>query len=86
MTGAVVITPELIKLFIEYTPLAPLHQPACLLGIEAAKNILPDVPHIASFDTAYYSGMNADAYTYALDYSCYEKLGYRKFGYHGRIT
>ncbi|HAK44296.1 MAG TPA: acetate kinase, partial [Spirochaeta sp.] len=64
-------------------PLAPLHNPACLLGVEAEQSRLPDIPHIASFDTAYYSGMKEEAYIYALDYKCYEELGYRKFGYHG---
>ncbi len=83
MTGPVIITPELLKEFEKYTPLAPLHNPACLLGVSAAQVLLPGIPHVASFDTAYYSGMTEEAYTFALDYDCYEKLGYRKFGYHG---
>jgi acetate kinase len=83
MTGPVVITPELLKEFDKYTPLAPLHNPACLLGVAAAQAKLPDIPHVASFDTAYYGGMKEEAFIYGLDYTCYEKLGYRKFGYHG---
>ena len=83
MKGPVVITDELLKEFDKYTPLAPLHNPACLLGVAAARNILPDIPHIASFDTAYYSGMTETDFIYALNYSVYEKSGYRRFGYHG---
>lgn len=83
MTGSVVITPELLLEFDKYTSLAPLHNPACLLGVAAAQAKLPDIPHVASFDTAYYGGMKEEDYIYGLDYSCYEKYGYRKFGYHG---
>ena len=72
MKGPVVITPELMKEFDKYTSLAPLHNPACLLGVEAAQQKLPDIPHVASFDTAYYSGMQEDTYVYGLEYSCYE--------------
>ncbi len=83
MSGPVLITPELLIEIKKYTPLAPLHNPACLLGVQAAQQKLPDIPHVASFDTAYYSGMEQEAYIYALDYACYSEHGFRKFGYHG---
>ena len=83
VTEPLVITPELLKSFEQYTPLAPLHNPACLLGIEAAREKLPEVPHVASFDTAYYTGMKDEDYIYGLDYSYYKDHGYRKFGFHG---
>ena len=83
MNGPRLIDDNLITEIKKYTPLAPLHNPACLLGVQAAKNLLPAIPHVASFDTAYYGGMNEEDYVYGLEYSCYTKYGYRKFGYHG---
>lgn len=83
MTGPEIITDELLTEIEKYTPLAPLHNPACLIGVKAAQKLLPGIPQVASFDTAYYGGMKEEDYIYGLEYSCYEKYGYRKFGYHG---
>lgn len=86
--GSTLTKPELVNDDIEKkiennVGLAPLHNPAGLLGIRAVRHFLPKVPHVVSFDTAYYSGMPKEAYTYALDYESYSERGYRKFGFHG---
>ena len=64
-------------------PLAPLHNPANLAGIRAARTALPDVPHVAVFDTAFHQSMPPAAYTYALDQSVAAKHGIRRYGFHG---
>jgi acetate kinase len=64
-------------------PLAPLHNPAGLLGIRALRRLLPDVPHVAVFDTAFHSTMPAEAYTYAIPVALAERLHIRKYGFHG---
>ncbi|MBW2518997.1 MAG: acetate kinase [Deltaproteobacteria bacterium] len=63
--------------------LAPLHNPPNISGIEAAQSVLPDVPHIAIFDTAFHQTMPQHAYTYAVPYEWYEKHGVRRYGFHG---
>ncbi len=63
--------------------LAPLHNPPNVLGIEAAMKLLPGVPNVAVFDTAFYRDLPAYAYMYALPYELYEKYGVRKYGFHG---
>ena len=63
--------------------LAPLHNPPNLTGIKACAEIMPDVPMVAVFDTAFHQTMPAYAYMYALPYECYEKYGVRKYGFHG---
>ena len=63
--------------------LAPLHNPPNISGIEAAQSVLPDVPHIAIFDTAFHQTMPEAAYMYALPYEWYEKYGVRRYGFHG---
>ena len=63
--------------------LAPLHNPPNISGIEAAQSVLPDVPHIAIFDTAFHQTMPEYAYMYALPYEWYEKYGVRRYGFHG---
>ncbi|MBI9106968.1 MAG: acetate kinase [Spirochaetales bacterium] len=83
LTKPELITSEVEKKIEDNVGLAPLHNPAGLLGIRAVRELLPDIPHTVSFDTAYYSGMEKEAYLYALDYGCYENWGYRKFGFHG---
>ena len=67
----------------ELIPLAPLHNPACIAGIEAARAALPDVPHVAVFDTAFFATMPAEAYTYAVDRDIAKKYHIRKYGFHG---
>ena len=83
LTKSEIITPEVEDKIEKNSALAPLHNPAGLQGIHAVRSLLPDIPHTASFDTAYYSGMKKSAYVYGLDYSCYSENGYRKFGFHG---
>jgi len=63
--------------------LAPLHNPPNIMGIEAAQKVLPDVPHIAIFDTAFHQTMPKEAYIYPLPYEWYEKHGVRRYGFHG---
>jgi acetate kinase len=77
------ITDSLIRAVEEVAELAPLHNPPNLAGIRAAKNLLPDIPHVAVFDTAFHQTMPRDAYLYALPYEWYEKYGIRRYGFHG---
>jgi len=63
--------------------LAPLHNPPNIAGIEAAQSVLPDVPHIGIFDTAFHQTMPKHAYTYPLPYEWYENHGIRRYGFHG---
>jgi acetate kinase len=65
------------------TPLAPLHNPPNIIGINACKKIMPNVPQVAVFDTAFHQTMPAKAFMYALPYECYEKDRIRKYGFHG---
>ncbi|MDC7227088.1 MAG: acetate kinase [Spirochaetales bacterium] len=82
VSAPLIINDKMLVEFEKYNSLAPLHNPACLLGVKAAQKFISDVPHVASFDTAYYTGMEDEDFLYALDYSLYEKYGYRKFGFH----
>jgi acetate kinase len=78
------ITDEVIATIRELSPLAPLHNPAGILGIEAARKVFGlEVPQIAVFDTAFHSTMPAKAYMYAIPYEYYEKYGVRRYGFHG---
>lgn len=81
--SSVLITPEVIAAIKECSDLAPLHNPANLMGIDACKEILPNVPHVAVFDTAFHQTMPKDSYLYGLPYELYEKHGIRKYGFHG---
>lgn len=67
----------------KFQTLAPLHNPPNLAGIEAAKNLLPDVPHVAVFDTAFHQTMPRKAFIYPLPHEFYEKHGIRRYGFHG---
>ena len=80
---SVLITPEVIEQVKECYPVAPLHNPANITGIEAVTAILPDVPQVGVFDTAFHQTMPAKAYMYALPYKAYEKYGVRRYGFHG---
>jgi acetate kinase len=62
--------------------LAPLHQPKSLHGLEAARRLLPDVPHVACFDTAFHATLPPEAYTYALPREWRERRGERRYGFH----
>ncbi len=67
----------------ELSGLAPLHNPPAIAGIRAAQAVLPEVPHVAVFDTAFFATLPAEAYTYAIDTEVAEKFGIRKYGFHG---
>ena len=82
-SGSVVITDEVIEAIKECIPLAPLHNPAGITGIEACKKALPGVPMVGVFDTAFHQTMPEKAYMYAIPYEYYEKYGIRKYGFHG---
>ena len=77
------ITPDAIAAIEEIVPLAPLHNPANLTGIRVARELLPDAPQVAVFDTAFHQTMPAHAYHYALPREYYEGLGVRRYGAHG---
>ncbi len=78
------ITDEVIATIRELSPLAPLHNPAGILGIEAARKVFGlDIPQVAVFDTAFHSTMPPKAYMYAIPYEYYEKYGVRRYGFHG---
>lgn len=74
---------ESLRLIDECTPLAPLHNPANLMGVHAIRKLLPGIPNVGVFDTAFHATMPKQAYIYALDYMYYEKHGIRRFGFHG---
>ena len=78
-----VITEDVIEKMEVCIPLAPLHNPANLTGIREAKRILPNVPHVAVFDTAFHQTMPLKAYLYALPYEYYETYKIRRYGFHG---
>lgn len=82
-SDSVLIEDEVIKKMEECIDLAPLHNPPNLKGIYAMKSILPDVPQVGTFDTAYHQTMPARAYMYAIPYSLYTKHGLRRYGFHG---
>ena len=77
------IDDQVVATMRELIPLAPLHNPACISGIEAAREILPDVPHVAIFDTAFFGTLPAESYTYAIDAEVAKKLAIRRYGFHG---
>ncbi|KAA0258349.1 acetate kinase [Deferribacter autotrophicus] len=77
------IDDEVIKAIEEVQHLAPLHNPPNLAGIRAAQKVLPDVPHVAIFDTAFHQTMPRHAYLYAVPYEWYEQYGVRRYGFHG---
>jgi len=72
-----------IEALAELSPLAPLHNPPAIDGIHAARAVLPDVPQVAIFDTAFFAKLPPEAYTYALDRQWIEKYGVRRYGFHG---
>lgn len=80
---SVIINDEVIKGIEELNDLAPLHNPANLIGIRACQAIMPKVPQVAVFDTAFHQTMPAKAYMYGLPYEYYEKYRVRRYGFHG---
>ena len=81
--SSVEITDEVIKTIEELVPLAPLHNPANLMGIVVAKQQLPNARHVAVFDTAFHQTMPDFAYRYAVPGAWYKELGVRRYGFHG---
>ena len=81
--SSVVINAEVMKAIEDCNDLAPLHNPANLIGINSCKEIMPDVPMVAVFDTAFHQTMPKKAYLYGLPYEYYEKYKVRRYGFHG---
>jgi acetate kinase len=82
-TRSSLITDEFLSTFRELIDLAPLHNPANLMGVEAAKTVLPNVPHCAVMDTAWHQTMPSSSYMYALPTEWAEKYSVRRYGFHG---
>lgn len=82
-TKSVIITPEILETFREVQDLGPLHNPANIMGIEAAQKVLPNVPHCAIMDTAWHQTMPEHAFMYAIPREWYVKYQARKYGFHG---
>jgi acetate kinase len=80
---ATVITPEVIEGIEECSELAPLHNPANLIGVRACQELMPGVPMVAVFDTAFHQTMPKQAYLYGIAHEYYEKYGIRRYGFHG---
>lgn len=82
-SNSVIINDEVINALEECIELAPLHNPANLMGIAACKELMPETPMVGVFDTAFHQTMPKSSYIYALPYELYEKYGVRKYGFHG---
>lgn len=80
---SVVITEEVLESIKGFTKYAPIHMPGEIAGIESIKEVLPDVPSVAVFDTSFYKTIPEENYIYAVPYSWYEEMGVRKYGFHG---
>ncbi|HNZ08879.1 MAG TPA: acetate kinase [Bacillota bacterium] len=82
-SGSVPITKEVIDALIECQDLAPLHNPPNIMGIRACQTLMPDVPMVGVFDTAFHQTMPKEAYLYGLPYELYERHRIRRYGFHG---
>ena len=80
---SVIVTDDVIKAITDCIPLAPLHNPANLLGISACQCLMPGTPNVAVFDTAFHQTMPPESYIYAIPYEYYKKYGIRRYGFHG---
>lgn len=80
---SVILTPEVLKAFEDVSDLAPLHNPANLKGVHAVSELMPGLPQVGVFDTAFHQTMPDYAYMYAIPYELYEKYGIRRYGFHG---
>ena len=83
LTKAELLTPEIIERIREATPLAPLHNPAHLVGIDATMRLFPELPQVAVFDTAFHQTLPAHAYRYAVPKFLYTEHNVRRYGFHG---
>ncbi|WP_409336658.1 acetate/propionate family kinase [Eubacterium sp. F2] len=81
--NSVLIDEKVLTHLDELSELAPLHNPANILGIRACQKLMPNTPMVAVFDTAFHQTMPAESYIYALPYEYYEKYGVRRYGFHG---
>ena len=77
------LTDEVLEVFESCNDLAPLHNPANLKGVNAVKEVAPEIPQVGVFDTSFHQTMPDYAYMYALPYELYEKYGVRRYGFHG---
>ena len=82
-SASTLLTDEVLEVFEACNDLAPLHNPANLKGVNAVKEVAPDMPQVGVFDTAFHQTMPDYAYMYALPYELYEKYGVRRYGFHG---
>ncbi len=80
---SVILTDEVLKVFEECSDLAPLHNPANLKGVKAVSELMPGLPQVGVFDTAFHQTMPDYAYMYAVPYELYEKFAIRRYGFHG---
>ncbi len=80
---SVIINEDVISKLESLIPLAPLHNPAHIIGIKICKELMPTKPNVAVFDTAFHQTMEADSFLYAIPYEDYKDLGVRKYGFHG---
>ena len=83
ITKSVKIDEAVIEVLKECSDLAPLHNPACILGIEACQNVMPGKPMVGVFDTAFHQSIPKQRYIYPIPYEYYKKYGVRKYGFHG---
>ena len=83
ITKSALIDDEVKSAIEEYTKFAPLHNPANLMGLKACEELLPNIPNVAVFDTAFHQSMPAKSYLYGIDYKYYEQDSIRKYGFHG---
>jgi len=83
MSDSVRIDASVLEVVRRYAPLAPLHNPANLAGIAAARRVLPEAPHVAVFDTAFFAALGPEAYRYAVPAEWYAQHGVRRYGFHG---
>lgn len=83
ITQSVVIDDNVINVLKECTDLAPLHNPAGIIGVEACKRVMPGKPMVGVFDTAFHQTIPEERYLYPIPYEYYEKYGVRKYGFHG---
>ena len=83
ITQSVIIDDKVVEVLKEYTDLAPLHNPAGIIGIEACKKVMPGKPMVGVFDTAFHQTITKEKYLYAIPYKYYKNYGVRKYGFHG---
>ena len=83
ISDSVIIDDNVINIMKECSELAPIHNPAVLLGIEACRKVVPNMKMVAVFDTAFHQTIPKERYLYPIPYEYYEKYGIRKYGFHG---